>query len=229
WELWGPLFYGGKLIIPSHHTIQSPEAMHRLICQEGVTVLNLTPSAFRPLIRVFGEVEQADKLRYVILGGEALEAASLQPWFAKRSEDSPKIINMYGPTETTVFATYRVMTAKDCALSMSPIGERLSDLTIYVLDSQDRLAPLGATGELCIGGAGVSRGYLNRPDLTAERFPLDPFSKVAGARMYKTGDLARFLPDGNLIYLGRNDHQVKIRGYRIELGEIEARLMDHAL
>ncbi|KAF9991507.1 hypothetical protein BGZ80_009080, partial [Entomortierella chlamydospora] len=101
-------------------------------------------------------------------------------------------------------------------------------MTIYVLDTQGRPVPLGAVGELCIGGAGVARGYLNRPELTSEKFPLDPFSKIQGSRMYKTGDLARYMEDGNLIFLGRNDHQVKIRGFRIELGEIEARLVEHS-
>ncbi|KAG0051214.1 hypothetical protein BGZ83_003999, partial [Gryganskiella cystojenkinii] len=229
WELWGAFFHGGKLIIPSHSTIQSPEDMYKLICAQGVTILNLTPSAFRPLIRAHGESQLADKLRFIILAGEALEAASLQPWYAKRSEDSPKIVNMYGTTETTVHAAYRVMKEEDCNSSLSPIGSRIPDLTLYVLDSQGRPAPLGAIGELCIGGLGVTRGYLNRPEMNAERFPLDPFSKITGAKLYKTGDLGRFLPDGNLVFLGRNDHQVKIRGFRIELGEIEARLMDHEL
>ncbi|KAF9345234.1 hypothetical protein BGX26_003378 [Mortierella sp. AD094] len=229
WEMWGAFFHGGKLIIPSHHTIQSPEGMYRLICNEGVTVLNMTPSAFRPIIRVHSEMQLTDKLRFIVLAGEALEPAILRSWYALRSEDSPKIINMYGPTETTVYATYRVMTAEDCNLSISPIGSRLPDLTLYVLDSHGRPVPLGAIGELCIGGLGVTRGYLNRPELTSEKFPLDPFSDIDGARIYKTGDLARFLPNGELIYLGRNDHQVKIRGFRIELGEIEARLMDHKL
>ncbi|KAF9993213.1 hypothetical protein BGZ80_008241, partial [Entomortierella chlamydospora] len=229
WELWGALCHSGKLIIPSHRVIQSPEDLYRLICKEGVTILNMTPSAFRPLIRFQADNEQRDQLRYVVLAGEALETAVLQQWYATRSEDSPKIINMYGTTETTVHASYRVMKAQDCHQVLSPIGVRIPDLTIYVLDSQGRPAPLGTVGELCIGGAGVTRGYLNRPELTSERFPLDPFSKTKSARMYKTGDLARYLPDGNLIFLGRNDHQVKIRGFRIELGEIEARLLDHPL
>ncbi|KAF9081220.1 hypothetical protein BGX27_005021, partial [Mortierella sp. AM989] len=136
---------------------------------------------------------------------------------------------MYGITETTVHVTYRAMKVQDCSQLRSPIGVRLPDLTTYVLDTQGRPAPLGVIGELCIGGAGVTRGYLNRAELTSERFPMDPFSKTKGARMYKTGDLARYLPDGNLVFLGRNDHQVKIRGFRIELGEVEARIAEHPL
>ncbi|KAF9110508.1 hypothetical protein BGX27_006274, partial [Mortierella sp. AM989] len=227
WELWGALRHGGRLIIPCHHTIQSPEDLYRLICEEGVTVLNMTPSAFKPLIMYQAESEQCDQLRYIILAGEALEPAILKPWYATRSEDSPQIVNMYGTTETTVHASYRVIKAHDSLQVLSPIGVRIPDLTTYILDTQGRPAPLGVIGELCIGGAGVSRGYLNRAELTSERFPLDSFSETKGARMYKTGDLARYLPDGNLVFLGRNDHQIKIRGFRIELGEIEARIAEH--
>ncbi|KAF9354377.1 hypothetical protein BGX26_007800, partial [Mortierella sp. AD094] len=228
WEMWGALRYGGKLVIPDIQSIQSSGDLYELICSEGVSVLNLTPSAFRPLIKYHAEAQGGNQLRYVILGGEALEPSSLQSWFAI-PRALPQVINMYGITETTVHVSYRVMTEADVTLSVSPIGERIPDLTIYILDSQNRPVPLGAIGELCIGGLGVSRGYLNRPELTSEKFPLDPFSDIDGARIYKTGDLARFLPNGELIYLGRNDHQVKIRGFRIELGEIEARLMDHKL
>ncbi|KAF9343167.1 hypothetical protein BGX26_006143, partial [Mortierella sp. AD094] len=192
-----------------------------------VTILDITPSAFKPLIRCLAEVEHCDKLRYIVMVGEALEPAMLKPWYAMRSEDSPQIVNKYGPTETTVYSMYRAMKEQDCSQFVSPIGVRLPDLTAYVLDTQGRPAPLGVIGELFIGGAGVTRGYLNRAELTTERFLPDPFSKTNGARMYKTGDLVRYLPDGNFIFLGRNDHQVKIRGFRIELGEIEARLVEH--
>ncbi|KAF9080290.1 hypothetical protein BGX27_005545, partial [Mortierella sp. AM989] len=202
WEIWGALRYGGKLVIPSYGILQSPDDLYRLICDYGVTVLNMTPSAFRPLIRSQAQSGQRDKLRYVILAGEALEPATLQSWYSTRSEDSPQIVNMYGPTETTVYATYRVMKAQDCKYTVSPIGVRVPDLSTYVLDTHGLPVPLGATGELCIGGAGVTRGYLNRTKLTSEKFPLDPFSKTEGARMYKTGDLVRYLPDGDLIYLG---------------------------
>ncbi|KAF9079292.1 hypothetical protein BGX27_006656, partial [Mortierella sp. AM989] len=128
----------------------------------------MTPSAFRPLISFQAEAEQRDHLRYIILAGEALESATLQLWYATRSEDSPKIINMYGTTETTVHASYRVMKALDCLQVLSPIGVKIPDLTIYILDTQGRPAPLGVIGELCIGGAGVTRGYLNRAELTSE-------------------------------------------------------------
>ncbi|KAG0002140.1 hypothetical protein BGZ80_006022, partial [Entomortierella chlamydospora] len=229
WEIWGALRYGGKLVIPTLRVLQSPEDLYYLICKQGVTIFDITPSAFKTLIRHITEVEQCDQLRYIVMVGEALEPAMLKPWYAIRPDDSPQISNKYGPTETTVYSMYRAIKQEDCDQFVSPIGVRLPDLTTYVLDTQGRPAPLGVIGELYIGGAGVTRGYLNRPELTSERFIPDPFSKTKGARMYKTGDLVRYLPDGNFIFLGRNDHQVKIRGFRIELGEIEARLVEHPL
>jgi arthrofactin-type cyclic lipopeptide synthetase C len=133
---------------------------------------------------------------------------------------------MYGITETTVHVTHRALKHEDLHLSgASPIGTRIDDLRIYMLDGHLSPVPLGVAGELYIGGAGVARGYLNRPELTSERFIASPF--VAGDRLYKTGDLARYLPDGNIEFLGRNDFQVKIRGFRIELGEIESRLSQY--
>ncbi|KAF9353703.1 hypothetical protein BGX26_008545, partial [Mortierella sp. AD094] len=227
WEIWGCLRSGGKLVIPSYRATQSPEQMYRLICEHDVSVLSITPSALRPMIRFQEETDLSDKLRYIILVGEAIEPTILKSWYAKRLGNLPEVINMYGPTETTVYSAYRVLKAQDCNSSVCPIGVRIPDLIFYVLDIHGQPVPLGAIGELCIGGAGVTRGYLNRPELTSERFPSDPFSNTDGARMYKTGDLVRYLPDRDMIFLGRNDHQVKIRGYRIELGEIEARLVDH--
>ncbi|KAF9344823.1 hypothetical protein BGX26_003855, partial [Mortierella sp. AD094] len=229
WEIWGALRHGGKLVIPSYRVSQSPEDLYRLVCENGVTVLNMTPSAFRPLIKLQAESDLHDQLRCIVLAGEALESSTLQSWYATRSSDIPQVVNMYGPTEITVYATYRVMKAHDCSYAISPIGVKLPDLTAYILDLHGRLVPLGAVGELCIGGAGVSRGYLNQPQLTSERFPLDPFSNIQGARMYKTGDLVRYLPDRDLMFMGRNDDQVKVRGFRIELGEIEARLAEHSI
>ncbi|KAG0195286.1 hypothetical protein BGX28_001780, partial [Mortierella sp. GBA30] len=153
----------------------------------------------------------------------------LKPWFLAPEQGRPKIVNMYGTTETTVHATYRVMTLEDCDQSTSPVGVRIPDLRTYVLNGYGQSVPVGAVGELYVGGAGVSRGYLNRPQLTAERFLPDPYVDAPGACMYRTGDLVRYLQDGSLVYLGRNDQQVKIRGFRIELGEIEARLTEHPL
>ncbi|KAI8358826.1 hypothetical protein B0O80DRAFT_256754 [Mortierella sp. GBAus27b] len=198
-----------------------------MICDEGVTVFSVTPSAFKAIISEHAQSGPRDNLRYVVFVGEALLPFILQPWYATHEENTPLLVNMYGPTELTVYAAYRPMTLADCSLNISPIGQRIPDLRVYVLDKYNQPVPIGAVGELHVGGAGVTRGYLNRPELTAERFIADPFAEQPNTRMYKTGDLIRYLPDGNLVYLGRNDHQVKIRGFRIELGEIEARLHDH--
>ena len=144
-----------------------------------------------------------------------------------RNSPPRHLINGYGPTETTTFATFYPIESIAADAHGIPIGRPISNTRIYILDGQLNPVPIGVAGEIHIGGAGVARGYLNRPDLTAEKFIADPYSREAGARMYKTGDLGRYLADGNIEYLGRNDHQVKIRGFRIELGEIEARLGRH--
>ncbi|KAG0161936.1 hypothetical protein DFQ30_004808, partial [Apophysomyces sp. BC1015] len=207
WELWGALRYGGKLILVPHHIVRSPQDFHRLVCEQGVTVLNQTPSAFKTFIASQAQSALRDRLRYVIFGGEALEPSILQAWYARHAEQDPQLVNMYGITETTVHVTYRPLRPQDSTEVGSPIGVRIPDLKVYLLDAYGQLVPLGAVGELYIGGAGVARGYLNRPELTAERFVRDPFSDEVDARMYQTGDLARYRPDGNLEFVGRNDHQ----------------------
>ncbi|PPB83819.1 non-ribosomal peptide synthetase, partial [Mycetohabitans endofungorum] len=227
WELWGALRYGGKLVMVPRHIARSPQDFHRLVCEQGVTVLNQTPSAFKTFIGSQAQSALQGQLRYVIFGGEALEPSILQEWYATRAEQSPQLVNMYGITETTVHVTYRPLRPQDSEQAGSPIGVRIPDLKLYLLDAYQQPVPLGAVGELYIGGAGVARGYLNRPALTAERFVRDPFVDEPDARMYKTGDLARYSPDGNLEFLGRNDEQVKVRGFRIEPGEIAACLMAH--
>jgi amino acid adenylation domain-containing protein len=229
WEIWGALLYGGRLVIVPRDTARSPDDFYALLCEEGVTVLNQTPSAFRQLIAAEASNGAEHRLRYVVFGGEALELATLRPWFERNDDRRTRLVNMYGITETTVHVTYRPVERADAERAgPSPIGVRIPDLTTYVLDPRGEPVPVGVTGELYVGGAGVARGYLNRPELTAERFVRDPFSAEPGARLYRTGDLARWLADGTLEYLGRNDAQVKIRGFRIEPGEIEARLQEHA-
>ncbi|HEU0252126.1 MAG TPA: amino acid adenylation domain-containing protein, partial [Pyrinomonadaceae bacterium] len=227
WELWGALLYGGKLIVVPYLVSRSPEDFYQLLCDEGVTVLNQTPSAFRQLIEVDRREAAGLSLRLVIFGGEALELNSLKPWFDRHGDERPQLVNMYGITETTVHVTYRPLQIADVG-NHSVIGRALPDLNLYVLDERQRLLPVGVAGELYVGGAGLGRGYLKRPELTAERFIPDPFSNRDGARLYKTGDLARLRPNGELDYLGRTDDQVKIRGFRIELGEIDAALRQHS-
>lgn len=162
-------------------------------------------------------------LRQIIFAGEALAPRQLQAW--RKKYPWTQLINMYGPTEITIYATYREITAEDIADNVSNIGHALPTLRTYVLDIEQNLLPIGVVGELYVSGQGVTRGYWQREELTAERFIADPF--VPGERMYKTGDLVRCLSDGTLEYVGRIDDQVKIRGYRIELGEIEACLLEH--
>jgi amino acid adenylation domain-containing protein len=230
WEFWGALFYGGRLVVVPYWVSRSPEAFYDLLCTEGVTVLNQTPSAFRQLIRAEESSGSAKDLplRLVIFGGEALELQSLKPWFDRHGDQCPQLVNMYGITETTVHVTYRPLTVKDLNKAQgSVIGGPIPDLQVYILDQQLQPVPIGVPGEMYIGGAGLSRGYLNRSELNAERFTPNPFSDKLGARLYKSGDLARYLPNGDIEYLGRMDHQVKIRGFRIELGEIETVLGQH--
>ncbi len=225
WELWGALLKGGRLVVVPYWVSRSPELFHELLAREGVTVLNQTPSAFAGLIRADGATPRELALRFVIFGGEALNFAELEPWFERHGDGRPQLINMYGITETTVHVTFRRVGQADIGVPASAIGRTIPDLAAYVLDEDLSPMPIGAAGELYIGGAGLARGYLGRPDLTAQRFVPNPF--IAGERLYRTGDLARWSTNGELDYLGRIDHQVKIRGFRIELGEIEAALLAH--
>jgi acyl-coenzyme A synthetase/AMP-(fatty) acid ligase len=164
----------------------------------------------------------------VIFGGEALELRGLAPWFENRGEERPRLVNMYGITETTVHVTYCPLTRSAAVPRVgSPIGKPILGLKIYLLDRHQQPVPVRVVGEIYVGGAGVARGYLNHPELTAEKFAPNPFSRDPGSRLYRTGDVARYLPDGNIEFLGRSDHQVKVRGFRIELGEIEAVLGRH--
>ncbi|WP_282362724.1 AMP-binding protein, partial [Pseudomonas sp. PS01300] len=225
------LLYGGRLVIVPQATSRAPEEFFQLLCEQGVTVLNQTPSAFKQLMQVACAPANAaakPALRYVVFGGEALDVHSLRPWFERFGDQQPQLINMYGITETTVHVTYRPVSLKDLAGdAASPIGEPIPDLSWYLLDADLNPVPKGAIGELYVGQAGLARGYLKRADLTATRFVPDPFS-ARGERLYRTGDLARYRQDGIVEYVGRIDHQVKIRGFRIELGEIEARLAQQA-
>ncbi|HZF08985.1 MAG TPA: amino acid adenylation domain-containing protein, partial [Thermoanaerobaculia bacterium] len=230
WEIWGALLYGGRLVVVPYLVSRNPESFHDLLAAERVTVLNQTPGAFAQLARVDEDPARTGALpdlRLVIFGGEALEPQRLAPWLRRRPE-RPRLVNMYGITETTVHVTYRPIAPEDARAGKgSVVGVPIPDLAAYVLDPSFRLAPIGIPGELAIGGAGLARGYLGRPELTAERFVPDAESGRPGARLYRSGDLGRFLATGDLEYLGRIDHQVKIRGFRIELDEIQVALAAH--
>ncbi len=229
WEMWGALLHGGRLVTVSLDISRSTDAFRELLLREGVTVLNQTPTAFRQLMAVDAAQPRARfALRHVIFGGEALELQSLRPWIERHGDARPQLINMYGITETTVHVTYRPITLADLnAGTGSVIGVPLPDLKLYILDPNGEPVPVGLAGEMAVAGAGVSLGYLNRPALTAQRFVHDPFDADPQARMYRSGDLARRLANGDIEYLGRMDQQVKLRGFRIELGEIEAAIAQH--
>ncbi|MBS0340811.1 MAG: amino acid adenylation domain-containing protein, partial [Proteobacteria bacterium] len=232
WEIWGALVYGGRVVVVPQAQTRSPSEFLDLLVREGVTVLNQTPSAFRTLIDADGQgphPASALKLRYVIFGGEALELQMLRPWFDRHGDAQPSLVNMYGITETTVHVSYRPIRESDVAAGRgSVIGQAIADLRIDLVDAEMAPVAAGEPGEILVSGAGVSRGYLRRPELTAQRF-IDWRDPASGQvlRAYRSGDLARRLPDGDLEYMGRIDQQVKIRGFRIETGEIESQLLQH--
>ncbi|WP_333987780.1 amino acid adenylation domain-containing protein [Burkholderia orbicola] len=228
WEMWGALLHGGRLIIVPTTCARDPSAFYDLLCQQRVTVLSQTPSAFRQLVAVQGESARTHSLRQIIFAGEALELHTVERWFARNNPSRTTIVNMYGATESTVHATYYAVPAESEVTALRGIcGKPIAGYRIYVLDDERRPVPIGVTGEIHIGGRCVARGYMNLPDLSAERFTHDPFCGDPDSRLYKTGDLGRFTADGELEFLGRNDFQVKIRGFRIELGEIETKLAAH--
>lgn len=220
WEIFGALLYGGKVVIVPKETARDPHLYRQLLLSEGVTVLNQTPTAFSGLIHEEAGHTDKLKLRYVIFGGEALQPGMLKSWKEKYPET--ELVNMYGITETTVHVTYKKLNMEDIERNKSNIGRPLETLHAFVMDAYMNPQPIGIPGELYIGGEGVARGYVNRDDLTASRFIPNPH--VSGMRLYRTGDIAKRLSNGELEYVGRKDAQVKVRGHRIELGEIKSAL-----
>lgn len=221
WEMYGALLNGGKLVIVPQITAKSPSDYIRLLINERVTILNQTPGYFYRLMHeaiAMGKESEALPLRKVIFGGEALSPGLLADFRKKFPET--QLINMYGITETTVHVTYKEITDREIESGISNIGKAIPTLQIYILDKKLQLCPVGVPGEICVGGEGVARGYINRPELTSEKFVENPFDP--GSRLYRSGDSGRWTIHGDVEYLGRIDHQVKVRGYRIELGEIEA-------
>ncbi|MGW9069619.1 non-ribosomal peptide synthetase [Streptomyces yangpuensis] len=227
WELWGPLLHGGRLVLVPPATRRAPDRFLRLLVEEGVTVLNQTPSAFQQLLQAYRDDPRLGRklgLRHIVFGGEALDVRRLEEWYALHPGDTPALVNMYGITEATVHASHLALDGSPPdAGGGSPIGRSLPGLALYVLDAELRPVPPGVTGEIYVAGEQTARGYLNRPALTAVRFVPDPFGPP-GSVMYRSGDLARRTARGLLQYEGRADDQVKIRGHRIEPGEVEAEL-----
>ncbi len=246
WEMWGPLVSGGRVVVVDHDTSRAPDALVRILVRERVTVLSQTPSAFYGFAdaerryRESGSAAGELALRYVVLGGEALDTSRLTEWFAAHEPDAPRVVNMYGITETTVHVTYSELggansAAVDYSAADGPaadnagIGTPLPGLRAYVLDDRLRPTPIGVVGEMYIAGDQLSRGYLGARSLSASRFVANPFGP-AGSRLYRSGDTARWrrAADGlELSYAGRADAQVQLRGFRIELGEVESALLRH--
>lgn len=222
WEFLWPLMTGARLVVAEPGGHQDAAYLIDLISKQQITTLHFVPSMLRVFLEEDG-LESLTSLKRVICSGEALSFELKEKFFARLNID---LHNLYGPTEASIDVTY--YNCRDGANEgVVPIGKPIANTQIHILDKHLQPALLIVPGELHIGGIGLARGYINRPDLTAERFIPDPLSKKPGARLYKTGDLARWLEDGNIEYLGRMDFQVKIRGFRIELGEIEAVLDQH--
>jgi amino acid adenylation domain-containing protein len=223
WELFLPLCWGAKMILCRRDDIHSPERIASLIEQHSVSCLHFVPGMLNAFIASVFEDEHIAKrlhsLRRVITSGEALATGTVHSWY--RKIQAP-IHNLYGPTEASVDVTYYATSPED---NIIPIGRPIWNTQMYITGKAGELMPVGAVGEISIGGAGLARGYLNKPGLTKEKFVANPFH--TGAQLYKTGDLGRWLEDGNIEYIGRKDDQVKIRGFRIELGEIENTLQTH--
>ncbi|MEV0072709.1 non-ribosomal peptide synthetase [Amycolatopsis sp. NPDC050768] len=221
WEMWVCLMTGGRLVVVPHWTARDPAEFHALLEREHVTVLNQTPSAFAPLLATPAFAGGGLSVRLLVFGGEPLDVRTLGPWFDRYPH--ARVENMYGITETTVHVTARTLTAADVALGSRSVGRPLPGWTVRLLDEHGTRVPAGQPGEIHVGGAGVALGYLDRPELTAERFLPDP---EGPGTLYRSGDRGRELPDGELEHLGRLDDQVKIRGHRIELGEVRQALTD---
>lgn len=224
WEMLGALLYGGKLIIADRMVARDPAEFRKLLKREHITVLNQTPRAFYNLLDHELQQSLPDlNLRYIIFGGDALTPSRLLPW--QNRYPHTRLVNMFGITETTVHVTYKEITTKEINAPHSNIGKPLPSLQTYILNQDQRLLPVGVAGELFVAGAGVAKGYLNRPELTRKKFIKNPYRK--GENMYRSGDLVRQLANGDMEYLGRIDRQVQISGVRVEPGEVEAELILH--
>ena len=217
-EIWGALLHGGRCVLFPDNGLPDPQDLGKIIRQYQVTTLWLTAALFNAI--VMAAPEALETVREILTGGEALSVFHIRR--AHERLPNTQLINGYGPTESTTFTCcYRIPHNLDACLTSIPIGKPIANTQIYILDAQLQPVAIGISGELYVGGDGLARGYLNRPELTQERFIPHPFSANSETRLYRTGDVVRYLPDGNVEFVGRTDHQVKIRGYRIELGEIE--------
>ncbi len=225
WEIFGALLYGGILNIIPSLIKKDPKAFLDILRTEKATILTQTPSAFYQLVHEESQNPRADLcLRYVILGGESLIPSKIAVF--KKKYPATRIINMYGITETTVHTTFKEITEQEISDSISNIGIPFSTVQLYIINNQSELLPIGVVGEMAVGGDGVARGYFNQPELTAQKFKSLTIANKT-ERVYLSGDLGRYLPNGDIEYIGRNDTQVKIRGFRIELDEIRTQIVNH--
>lgn len=227
WEIWGAFAFGGALLVIPYQVTRNPSLFYEIVKSQKVSVLTQTASAFQMFINE--DLKNKDKLthlKYVGFVGESLKVSILRPWVEKYGVNQPELANLYGITETTVYTNYKFVGLADIEKGRDNIGWPLKEFSMCVLNDNKTWSPVGIVGEICIGGKGLSKGYLYRDELTNERFIKDPYADFLGldsnALLYKTGDLGRWLPDGSIEYLGRKDFQVKLRGFRIELGEIES-------
>jgi amino acid adenylation domain-containing protein len=221
WEIFGPLLWGVRSVILKNEVIKDPYRMNKALRSEQITRLVLVPSLLRELLNDDNGIVG---LKYCISSGEALPF-QLAESFRRRAKGS-KLLNLYGSSEASADAAWHELGDSDTRFSV-PLGRPIFNTQIYLLENRLQAAPVGVAAEICVGGRGLGRGYLNRSDLTAEKFTPHPFAQLSGERIYKTGDLGRYQADGKVEFLGRIDHQVKVRGVRIELGEIETILSSH--
>ena len=227
WEIWGPLLHGGRLVIVPPHLLVSGVELRNFLKAQSVTVLSLTPSIFRHIIlnAALEDSESLSFLRMIALSGEAINSVDIKQWFEHSDGKNPSLISTYAITETGGQVAFRQLHSSDTNFSL--LGKVLSDTKVYLLDEKLRPVESGTEGELCVAGPGLALGYLNQPELTAERFIIDPFGDGSEKRLYRTGDRGKMRPDGEIELIGRQDYQVKLNGYRIELGEIESMLQAH--
>jgi len=223
WEIFGALAYGGSLVMVSRETTTSLDGFHRIIQEQGVTILNHTPSEFRYLLAPYAELAERTALRYLFLGGEQLDRGILKNWLNQPGKID--IVNLYGPTESTICASFHCLNGTEQAAI--PIGKPVPGTSIFILDEYRQPVAIGVTGEIYIGGSQLARGYLHDSPSTQTGFVTCELPGLGEVRLFKTGDLGRWRTEGEIEYLGRNDYQIKIRGYRVETGEIESRLKRH--
>ena len=228
WEMYGALCFGGTLYIPTKEVVSDTKSFYSFLAENKITVLNQTPAAFYQIIQedALQNDNALSAIRTVCFGGDRLDLKPIREWANKYPLDKTKLVNMFGITETTVHVSYKHITNQDLEENQgeSPIGIPIPYVSMIILDSHQRIVPINVTGEIYVGGAGVSLGYLNRESLTSERFIQNPYDETE--TLYRSGDLGYRNEQGEIIYLGRNDFQVQIRGFRVELGEISFRLQE---